>query len=67
MRAIVQTEYGSADVLRLEEVDKPVAQDNEVLVRVHATAVNAGDWHLMRGDPFLKSERSDSLNLARWG
>jgi len=53
MRAIVQTEYGSTDVLRLKEVDKPIVPDNGVLVRVHATAVNAGDWHLMRGTPFL--------------
>lgn len=51
MKAIVQSEYGSADVLRLEDVDKPVAQDNEVLV--HAASVNSGDWHLMRGDPFF--------------
>jgi NADPH:quinone reductase-like Zn-dependent oxidoreductase len=53
MSAIVQTEYGSPDVLSLQEVDKPVVSDNGVLVRVHATAVHAGDWHLMRGTPFL--------------
>ncbi|MGF1676921.1 MAG: NAD(P)-dependent alcohol dehydrogenase [Rivularia sp. (in: cyanobacteria)] len=53
MRAIVQTEYGSADVLRLEEVDRPLVPDNGVLVRVHAAAVHAGDWHLMRGTPFF--------------
>jgi NADPH:quinone reductase-like Zn-dependent oxidoreductase len=53
MKAIVQTEYGSADVLRLAEVDRPVVSDNGVLVRVHAAAVHAGDWHLMRGTPFL--------------
>ena len=53
MKAIVQTEYGSPDVLSLQEVDKPVVTDNGVLVRVCATSVNAGDWHLMRGDPFL--------------
>jgi NADPH:quinone reductase-like Zn-dependent oxidoreductase len=52
MKAIVQTEYGSTDVLSLKEVDKPVLSDNGVLVRVHATSVNAGDWHLMRGTPF---------------
>jgi NADPH:quinone reductase-like Zn-dependent oxidoreductase len=53
MKAIVQNEYGSADVLRLEEIDKPIVTDNGVLVRVHAASVNAGDWHLMRGTPFL--------------
>lgn len=53
MKAIVQDRYGSPDVLELREVDKPVAADNEVLVRVHAAAVNARDWHIMRGDPYL--------------
>jgi NADPH:quinone reductase-like Zn-dependent oxidoreductase len=53
MKAIVQDRYGSPDVLRLGEVDKPEAADNEVLVRVHAAAVNAYDWHFMRGDPYL--------------
>jgi NADPH:quinone reductase-like Zn-dependent oxidoreductase len=53
MKAIVQDRYGSPDVLRLREVDKPVAADHEVLVRVHAASVNAYDWHVMRGDPYL--------------
>jgi NADPH:quinone reductase-like Zn-dependent oxidoreductase len=53
MKAIVQTEYGSADVLRLENVDRPVVSDNGVLVRVYGAAVHAGDWHLMRGTPFI--------------
>jgi NADPH:quinone reductase-like Zn-dependent oxidoreductase len=53
MQAIVQTEYGSADVLRLETVDRPVMSDNGVLVRVYGAAVHAGDWHLMRGTPFI--------------
>jgi len=51
MKAIVQKRYGSADVLDLGEVDRPVPGANEVLVRVHAASVNAYDWHLMRGDP----------------
>lgn len=53
MKAIVQDRYGSPDVLRFGEVDKPVVGDHEVLVRVHAAAVNARDWHLMRGDPYV--------------
>lgn len=53
MKAIVQSEYGSADVLRLEDVEKPATADNEVLVRVRGAGVHAGDWHLMRGTPFL--------------
>lgn len=53
MKAIVQDRYGSPDVLEFTEVDKPVAAENEVLVRVHAAGVNAYDWHVMRGDPYL--------------
>jgi NADPH:quinone reductase-like Zn-dependent oxidoreductase len=53
VKAIVQTRYGSPDVLRLEEVDKPVPKDGEVLVRVRAAAVNIGDWHLLRGVPYV--------------
>ena len=53
MKAIVQEEYGPPDVLELREVDTPVPADNEVLVRVHAVAVNARDWHVMRGDPYV--------------
>lgn len=53
MKAIVATKYGPPDVLNLEEVDKPAPKNNEVLVEVHAASVNAGDWHLLRADPFL--------------
>src|SRR6266480_3592006 len=53
MKAIVYHTYGSPDVLKLEEVEKPVPQDDEVLVQVHATSLNAGDWHLLRAQPFL--------------
>jgi NADPH:quinone reductase-like Zn-dependent oxidoreductase len=53
MKAIVQTVYGSPDVLHLVEVSLPIVPDDGVLVRVKASSVNAGDWHLMRGDPFL--------------
>jgi NADPH:quinone reductase-like Zn-dependent oxidoreductase len=53
MQAIVYHNYGSPDVLKLEEVQKPVPQDNEVLVKVVAASAAAGDWHLLRADPFL--------------
>ena len=53
MKAIVQDKYGSPDVLRLEDIDKPSPSDDEVLIRVHAAAVNIGDWHLLRGVPYV--------------
>ena len=53
MKGIVQSRYGSPDVLRLEEIAKPVVKDDEVLVRVRAAAVNTGDWHLLRGAPYV--------------
>jgi NADPH:quinone reductase-like Zn-dependent oxidoreductase len=54
MKAIVKDRYGSPDVLRVEDVDKPqLSADDAVLVRVHATALNAHDWHMLRGKPYL--------------
>src|SRR5437762_3869468 len=53
MKAIAQDRYGSPDNLKFDEVDQPTPADNEVLVRVHAAAVNALDWHFMRGAPYL--------------
>jgi len=53
MKAIVQNAYGSPDVLELKEVDKPEVLDNDVLVRVIAAGVNAGDYFSMRGSPWL--------------
>ncbi len=53
MKAMVRHTYGPPDVLRLEEVQKPTAGDRDVLVRVHAVSANAGDWHILRGSPFV--------------
>lgn len=53
MKAIVYTQYGSPDVLQMQEFPQPVPAENEVLVKVHAASVNAGDRHLLRGKPFL--------------
>jgi NADPH:quinone reductase-like Zn-dependent oxidoreductase len=51
MKAIVYHEYGSPDVLKCEEIEKPVPKDDEVLIKVHSAAVNPLDWRLMKGEP----------------
>lgn len=53
MQALIQPEYGSADILRLEEVETPVLGDDDVLVRVRAASVCKGDVHLLTGKPYL--------------
>ena len=53
MHAVVARRYGPPDVLRFEEVDTPTPEDDDVLIRVHAAALNAADWHLLRADPPL--------------
>lgn len=53
MKAIVQDKYGSADVLELRDIEKPVAGDDDLLIRVHAAGVDPGVWHLMTGRPYL--------------
>jgi NADPH:quinone reductase-like Zn-dependent oxidoreductase len=52
MRAIIHETYGSADVLRLKDVDRPEIADDEVLVRVHAAGVDRGTWHVLTGLPY---------------
>lgn len=53
MKAVVQDTYGGPEVLELRDVPVPVPKDDEVLVRVRASSVNAADWHLMRGKPYF--------------
>ena len=52
MKAFVQNEYGTPDVLQLKEVAQPEVKENQVLVRVHAASVNAGDYFSMSGSPW---------------
>ena len=53
MQAIVQDRYGSADVLELADIDRPVPAGNEVLIQIQAAGLHRGDWHVMTGLPYL--------------
>ena len=53
MKAIVQHSYGTADVLQLEDIEKPAINDDEVLIRVRAAAVNHADWVYTTGRPMI--------------
>lgn len=53
MRAIVYRTYGSPDVLRCEEIDKPAPADGEVLIKIRAASLNPLDWKMMSGGPYI--------------
>src|SRR5688572_33326021 len=53
MRAVVHDRYGPPEVLRIDEVERPLPADDEVLVRVHATTVTQTDCHMRRARPFF--------------
>lgn len=53
MKAIVYYNFGPPDVLRLEEIDKPVPTDDQLLIRVRAASVNPLDWHYLEGLPYI--------------
>lgn len=52
MKAIVYHKYGSPDVLRLEDIQKPIPGDDEVLVKVRAVSINSWDWDMLTGKPY---------------
>jgi NADPH:quinone reductase-like Zn-dependent oxidoreductase len=53
MKAILQERFGPPDILRLVDTDPPKPGADDVLVRVHAAAINPADWHILRGDPYV--------------
>ena len=53
MKAIVYDSYGTPDDFRLQAVDKPTPEHDEVLIKVHASSINSWDWDLVRGRPYL--------------
>jgi NADPH:quinone reductase-like Zn-dependent oxidoreductase len=53
MKAVVYTEYGSPDVLNFEEIQKPIPGEDEVLIKIHAAALTAGDVIVLKGEPFV--------------
>ncbi len=61
MKAITFDRYGSPDVLQLQEIDKPVVKDGDVLVRVRAASANPYDWHMMTGRPYFMRMQSGLL------
>ena len=63
MKAIVYTKYGLPDVLQLKEVEKPIPEDDEILVKVHAVSVNRSDWERLIGKPLYA--RLDGLLKPR--
>jgi NADPH:quinone reductase-like Zn-dependent oxidoreductase len=65
MKAISQTVYGTADVLRFGEVDRPTAGPDDVLVEIRAAGVDAGVWHLMTGLPLLTRAMGSGLRRPR--
>ena len=53
MKAVVYTNYGSPDVLEIRDVKRPVPNDDQILIKVRAAAVNPLDWHFMEGTPYI--------------
>jgi len=65
MKAFVYYEYGSPDVLHLQDIDKPVVNDDAVLVRVRAASVNPLNWHYLRGVPYIMRPADSGLRKPK--
>jgi len=65
MKAIVYSEYGGPEVLQLAEVETPAPGPNEILVKVHAAALNPVDWHFVRGAPYPARMAAGGLRRPR--
>jgi NADPH:quinone reductase-like Zn-dependent oxidoreductase len=65
MKAIVQDRYGSPDVLELRDIDRPLAAEDEVLVRVRAASVHADVWHAMKGVPYVLRVMGSGLRAPK--
>jgi len=65
VKAIVYHQYGSPDVLKLEEVERPTPGDDEVLIRTHAASINSWDLNLLKGTPFLARLTSGGILTPR--
>src|SRR5215470_6605111 len=53
MKAVIQDRFGPPEVLKLADIKLPEVGAGDVLVRVHAAALNPADWHILRGDPLV--------------
>lgn len=69
MKAIIYSRFGSPDVLKCEEIEKPLPGDKEVLVRVHAASANPLDWKVLSGGPYVirKLLRMGKTKIRRSG
>jgi NADPH:quinone reductase-like Zn-dependent oxidoreductase len=65
MKAITQDRFGAPDVLRLSDIARPEPKPGEVLLRVHAAALNPYDWHMLRGDPLIARLIPGAVGLTK--